>query len=298
MTFKCVKSLLIRKRRGTISLAEIVAALIIASLIMIATLRIYTRANATAESINRFVEQDDVVRNLLQRIAQDIDEMATPGTDAILTLENKFSDGFNICRLSIESRIFDKDNKPRTFEKVVWQSYYDADANGLTLYRAYSGMNAEDKVLAEYETEINKWEGRELFVPVQSGLSYFKIDIPKPKAATGLAAEIMRDMPKSQAEIDVDDKWTSEEELPKSLRLCGAFGDVFELPTGGFGVEEEDKIYRTVAIDRTRKITYKFVKKEFNLPDVNDFYDANDFEDINDVNDVNDVDDVNDLAEK
>jgi hypothetical protein len=292
-----------QKRNGMISLAEVIAVLVIASRVVVSVIQIYNRASSVADSLNRFIEKDDVAKSVLQRIAEDIDKLATSGSDAILKLENKFESGFIITRLSIENRIYDKDNKATTFEKVTWQSSYDDVTGGLVLYRAHSGQAVEDKILAEYGDDTMAWKDRELFVPVCSGMSFFKIDVPKnnlpdsnmpsnnmPKKNTfdsNMAdSNMLGNLALTNDMIEGDDKW-DQATLPASLRLIVSFGPVVKLATGGFEVEEQDKVYRTVAIDRTRKIKYQFVQKEFNLPDGNDLDDANDVNDVSDINDVN-----------
>lgn len=287
-----LKKILKRKRYGFTSLAEVIAALVIASMLAVIVINIYARVNNSANSLERFLEKDDKANSVLQRIAEDIDNLATPGTDAILTLENKFSNGFNICRLSITSRIYDKSGDPQVFERVVWQSSYDEFADSITIYRSHSGMTLEDKVLADFETMLDAWQGRELFVPVVSGVSFFKIDVPKYETTQFTGLEVESEEIAYPEDIEAVDVWNDEAKLPQAVRLSISFGEVVELPTGGFDVYPEDKIWRTVAIDRVRKIQYRFFKVDYDLDDINDVNDFNDMDDFNDVDfdDVNDVD--------
>lgn len=286
-----MKTIFGQKRNGMVSLAEVIAVLVIASLMVVSVIQVYNRTSSAADSVSRFIERDDIAKSVLQRIAEDIDRLAISGSDAVLKLENKFESGFIITRLSIENVIYDKDNKPMTFEKVTWQSRYDEEVGGLVLYRAHSGQAVEDKVLAEYGADdTTAWKDRELFVPVCSGISFFKIDVPKNSMPENYTADsnMMGNLTLGNDMIEVDDKW-DQASLPVSLRLVISFGPVIKLATGGFDVEEQDKIYRTVAIDRTRKMKYQFVRRDFNLADANELMDSNDVNDISDMNDINDV---------
>ena len=51
-----------------------------------------------------------------------------------------------------------------------------------------------------------------------------------------------------------------------ALEITLSFAEPVEILQGKYEVPEEDKIKRTIAIDRTRQIPYKFVEQEFVLP--------------------------------
>ena len=104
---------------------------------------------------------------VLQRVAEDLDRILAIGSDTRVTLESKLdSSGFPTARLEIVRTIFDAKNKPKVYEKIIWQSSYDYDsyADGLVLYRSHSGIAIEDKLLDQNK---ERWE-RELFIPFDS----------------------------------------------------------------------------------------------------------------------------------
>ena len=104
-------------------------------------------------------------------------------------------------------------------------------ADGLVLYRSHSGMTLEDKMLNSSKED---WE-RELFVPICSGVTIFKIN-----AIQG--EELL-------------DKWN--EALPTGIKITLSFAEPVEKADGSLDVPDEEKTIRTIAIDRTRKITFE-----------------------------------------
>ena len=224
------------------SLVEAITVLVIAAMVMIAALTVYGRVKAAAASVSQKLEDRTLPREILQRIAEDLDRLAAPGLDTAVTINNKFQSGYNISQMIIENKIYDKDDKPRIYEKIVWQSSYDPFEDALILYRSHSGLNLEDKVIADAEQlEMQELE-TELFIPLCSGITYFTIQVPKDE-------KFLK-------------KWTDEKKLPKSVEVTISFAEPFQADGGELDVYEEDKITRTIAIDRTRKIKYVFVKRD------------------------------------
>ena len=247
-------------RASGFSLAEIIAVLIISSLVIVTALSIFHRVKTAAAAINKKLDKEDTAEEILQRIAEDLDRLAVSGTDIKITLNNKTKNGFNISQLVIESKYYGKNKKPQTFEKVTWQSDYDTSLGMLILYRSHTGLNVEDKIYIE---EIEEYpEGTELFVPLCWGMSLFEIFIP-------------------QEDSEPMTKWHSKT-LPASVQVSISFADPVENFDGSYEILPEDIITRTIAIDRTRKIRFVFVKKDF------DFEDPNDLDDQD--NDPNDID--------
>jgi len=230
------------KKNMAFTLAETLAALVISVMIIVAVLGIYGSIKRSAASINKKIERDTLPAEILQRIAEDIDRMIITVTDTKIIFNNKLAEGnYSSGQLIIESAIYDTDKKPQTFEKIVWQSKNDPDANGLILYRAHSGYAMEDRILDETKEKFE----RELFIPICSGLTHFSI--------AAIQGETLAD------------KW-DKEELPVALEITLSFAEPVEILSGQFEVPEEDKIRRTIAIDRTRQIPYMFVEQEFILP--------------------------------
>ena len=232
------------------SLVESIAVLTIAALIMVAVIMTYGRVRNAAGSINRKMDEGVLPAEILQRIAEDIDRMAAPGFDVKITVNNKFDpSGYSRCMMIIENKIFDNKKKPKTFERVVWQSAYDDFEDALIIYRSFGGMVDEDRIIADEAQVKRRQLGTELFIPLCSGVTFFSI----------------RPTGKKQASHE----WVWPK-LPKSLVATISFAEPFETDTGRLDVMEEDKIVRTIAIDRSRKIKYAFVKKIFEVPDPND----------------------------
>ena len=141
----------------------------------------------------------------------------------------------------------DSKNNPQTFEEITWQTSYDYDseAEGLVLYRSHKGIAVEDKLLDE---EKEDWE-TELFVPICEGVTFFKIQVPK-------GEEFLN-------------SWTSAS-LPKGIVITISFTEPFKMLDGTLDVLDEEKIKRTIAIDRTRKIKFILIKKEYEEDTDND----------------------------
>ncbi len=219
------------------SLAEVLAALTIGAMVLVSVLSIYSRAERSAAAITRRLDSSRVPCEVLQRIAEDLDGIIASGSDTKVTVENKFDNLYPTARLTILKTIYDRRNRKQTFERIVWQTNYDYDANSLVLYRSHSGIALEDKLLDEQKED---WE-RELFVPICPGVTFFKIEVPVGE--------------------DFQDKWTSSS-LPPGIVVTISFAQPFKTLAGTLDVPDVEKITRTIAIDRTRKIKFIFVKKE------------------------------------
>lgn len=225
------------QRQLGFTLAEVLTALMIAAMILVVVLGIYSRAENSAAAITRKLDSSRLPSEVLQRIAEDLDRATAPGSDTKVTIENKFEKGFSTARMTILKTIYDGENKKQTFEKNVWQTNYDNDANGLVLYRSHSGIALEDKLLDE---QRKNWE-KELFIPICTGITFFKIQVPVGKK--------------------FQDKWTSDS-LPRGIVVTISFAEPFKTLTGTLDVPDAEKITRTVAIDRTRRIRFTFAKKK------------------------------------
>ncbi|MBN1393362.1 MAG: prepilin-type N-terminal cleavage/methylation domain-containing protein [Sedimentisphaerales bacterium] len=226
------------KYRGGFSLAEVLVALIIGAMVLVAVLTIYSRAENSAAAITRRLDLVRVSTEILQRIVEDIDKIVTPGADTNVTIENKFDKGFPTARLTLSKSIYNSNNEKQTFEKIIWQTNYDNSANGLILYRSHSGIAFEDKLLDEHKED---WE-KELFVPVCTGITFFKIQVPK-------------------GEDKFEENWAGAS-LPPGIVVTISFAEPFKALDGSFDVPETEKIKRQIAVDRTRKVKFVLAKKE------------------------------------
>jgi len=138
------------------SLAEVLAALTIGAMIVVAILSIYHRAERSASAAIRRLEESQLPGEVLQYIAEDLDRMISSNTDAKVTIQNKLeavASGRLIpaARLSMTRTITDAQDKEHIFEEIIWQSSYNIESltEGLVLYRSHSRINLEDKVLQE-----------------------------------------------------------------------------------------------------------------------------------------------------
>ena len=231
------------------TLVEIITVLAIASMIIIATINVYGRVKATTDSINAHLDENILPKEILQRIAEDLDTLAAPGFDTTVTIRNKIDSTYNVSQLVIENKFYDAQDKPQTFQKVTWQNEYDPFSDSTILYRAHSGLQLEDPVIDADKSVLDSQayyqnRGIELFIPLASGITFFKIEV----------LEKEKLLP----------AW-SKKELPKAVVVTISFAPFVQDVDGSFYIPEEEKISRTIAVDRTRKIAYKFLSKEFDL---------------------------------
>ncbi len=261
------------KRSKAFSLIETVTVLAIAAMIMIAALGIYNRVKTAAAAINQTLDENVLPTEILQRIAEDLDRLATPGFDTTISIENKLDvSGYNTARLIIQNKIYDKNNKPQTFEKVVWQTYYDPFEEALILYRSHGGRNLEDKVVTDDLQAERQEMGNEFFIPLCSGITFFKIQVPVVKMV-GENKKVGELRGEEEVMAEESEKFLERwggAKLPKAITVTISFAEPYLAVTGELEVPESEKIARTIVIDRTRKIKYKFVRKDFEPEDAND----------------------------
>ncbi|OHB61220.1 MAG: hypothetical protein A2167_05285 [Planctomycetes bacterium RBG_13_46_10] len=224
----------IRGQRG-FSLAEMLAALTISAMVLAAVLGIYSRAEHTAAAVMRRLESPRLSSEVLQRIAEDLDRIIAADSDVRITIENKFDKGLPTARLNIRKTITDSKNNEQIFEEIIWQANYDydTDSRGLVLYRSHTGMTLEDKLLDEKRSD---WEGSYSFVPICTGITFFKIEVPLGE--------------------NLQNVWATPG-LPPGIKVTISFAEPFKTAGGTMDVPETEKITRTIAIDRTRKIRFE-----------------------------------------
>ena len=228
-----------RDRASGFSLAEVLTALMIGSMVLVAVLGIYGRAERSAAAVTRKLDSLRLPSEILQRIAEDLDGIMSEGSDTKITIENKIKNGFRTARLTITRTLTDSRNNERTLKKIIWQSSYDyeSDIGGLALYRSHSGIELEDKLLDKNKED---WE-RELFVPICTGITFFQIRVPRGETFV--------------------DRWTADS-LPPGVEVAVSFAEPLKRVDGTLDVPNEEKITRTIAVDRTRKIRFSIEKKE------------------------------------
>lgn len=217
------------------SLAEMLAALTIGAMVLVAVLGIYNRADNVTTAILHKLNSSQLPSEVLQRIAEDLDEIIAAGSDMRITIDNKYEKGFATARMIIRKTIYDSKNTEQTFEETIWQSSYDYDndANSLVLYRSHRGIALEDKVL---DAKRAGWESDYSFVPICDGVTYFGIEVPRGET--------------------FQDRWSGSSP-PPGVRVTISFAEPFLTVRGTLDVPDAEKITRTIAIDRSRKINFK-----------------------------------------
>jgi type II secretory pathway component PulJ len=224
---------------------ETLVVLLLAAIILTAVLGIYRQVRISAAAISDRLLQNRLAVEILQKLAEDIDRLAAPGFEASISFRNKLDNGCRSAQLILDNSYYGNNNRKNSYERVVWQTTYDAQTGTLILYRMHDGLNVEDKVVQSKADEAA--EG--LFIPVAAGVTHFEL--------------------KAQQGENVLGAWTGTE-LPRAVRIGLSFDPPQELADGSVGVPEELITFRTIAVDRTRLIPYEFVKKQFDLPDDDD----------------------------
>lgn len=229
-------------KRSGFSLAEVLAAMVIASLVMVAVLGIYSRAESVAATIKRKFDSSRLPTEILQRIAEDLDQIMTSDAYTKISIKSKFEKGFPTSQLIITKTVVG-DKKPMTLENIVWQTNYDYDSDSLVLYRQRTSELGllEDKLL---DGERENWE-QALFVPICEGITFFEIKAVK-------NGELLD---------------TFVGRMPLGIQVTISFAEPFKTVTNTFDVFEEDKFTRTIAVDRTRKLKFKIAPKQEKKPE-------------------------------
>jgi hypothetical protein len=237
-----------RQETGGFSLIETVTVLAITAMIMIATMSVYSTVRRNVVAIDGNLDQGELPREILQRIAEDLDRLARPGFDTSVIVRNKLKNGYNISQLIIENRFFGDaaPNKPQLAERITWQSDFDPYTSTLILYRAHSGIRLEDGLVDRDQLDKQE-QGIEQFVPLATGITHFELLIPSGEM-------LVRD-------------W-GQPDLPKAIRVLLSFGAPVQTETGDWIIPEQDLFVRTIAINRTRPYIYQFVKKDFDLSEL------------------------------
>ena len=233
------------------TLVEVLAALTVGTMVLIVVLALYNRGQSGSAAVIDRMESNRLPREIFQRIAEDLDRVVGAGQGTQIDILNKLQDGFSVAKIEILRNIIDAKDQSQIFEKIVWQSSVDPDSGLLTLYRSHSGIALEDALL---DSQKEAWQ-QEVFVPICAGLTLFRIEVPK-------------------GETPID-RWTGEG-LPPAVKVTLSFAQPYKTVTGTFDVPEQDKLVRTIAIDRTRKLAFNIPALDVNKPaDANKKPDAN-----------------------
>ncbi len=218
--------------RSGFSLGEMLAVVIIGSMVLVAILTIYTRANRAADAVLRKIDSPAWAEEVLQLIAEDLGRALGAEGDVIVQVRNGSDNGFPRAELVLRRTYHDNENKEQTLEEITWRAGYDYEGQtpGLVVYRGYEGIAREDRLLDSSREDVEK---NYPFVPICRGVTFFQI-----QACRG---------------DELLDQWPASPP-PPGVKITISFGEPHEMVRGGYDVAERDKISRIVAIDPTRKI--------------------------------------------
>jgi hypothetical protein len=223
-----------RYRPGISSLGEMIVALVIGALVLTAVLTVYGRANRAAEAILGRVENPALATEVLQLLAQDLDRVLGGEQNVSIQIKNGLDHGFSRAQLVLRRTMRDAKNEEKVFEEITWRAGYDYDGSspGLVIYRGHEGINVEDKLL---DPKRESWEDSYPLIPLCRGVTLFQLEVPKGD--------------------DFLDLWM-DPALPPGVRVSISFAQPHETVRGTLEVYDEEKIVRTIAIDKTRKIKF------------------------------------------
>jgi hypothetical protein len=250
------------ERRGqraaaAFSLAELLAALVIGSLVLVAVLTIYWRAEKATAAVLGRIDNARFPAEILQLIAEDLDKVVAVNpdesmADTKIVIENQLEELYQAAKMTITRTIYDSNDKPKELEEITWQTSYNFDSfePGLVLYRSHRGLVLEDKL---HDEARRAEEAPYTFIPVCEGVTYFKIEVPK-------------DQPQApnmwqEQEEEFLDSWSGPP--PKGVLITISFGEAFKSVLGNMEVYEEDKYSRRIAVDRTRRIDFVVETRQF-----------------------------------
>jgi prepilin-type N-terminal cleavage/methylation domain-containing protein len=234
----------ILKSRSGFTLSEVLATMIIGSMVLIAVLNIYNKLETSAAAVTRNMNNSSLPQEVLQLIAEDFDKVITTDSDTNIIIINKLSNDYNTALMVIRVLYKDATDKEQKFEEIYWQcnTNSEGDANDLVLYRSYEGVVPQDKLLDKNKTAAEK----SVYVPICSGITYFNI-------------KVITDRKKMES------VWPGG--VPNGIVVTISFAKPYKDDEGHYDVPENEKHSRTIAIDKTRKI--KFEIAEDNSADVN-----------------------------
>jgi prepilin-type N-terminal cleavage/methylation domain-containing protein len=216
------------------TLAEVLAAMVIGSMVLIAVLTVYSRAQRCAAAVTRSLNESRRPYEVLQLIAEDLDKMISNDSNINAVMAERYVNNYMAAILMIDVNYKDGANKDQKYEQLIWQcnTNYESDANDMVLYRYYEGIAPEDKLL-DRNKDISE---RNVYVPICRGVTYFGIDI-----YTG-----------QEEPVPVLPRGT-----PLGVTLTISFAEPFKDLDGHYDVPENQKYSRTITFDKSRNIKFK-----------------------------------------
>ncbi len=221
------------------TLAEVLAVLIISSMVLIAAIGVYDRVQNASAAITRRLDNYLKPAEVLQMIAQDLDNIVTEDKTVKITIpRSKIDNKFPVSQLKIEKTYTNLKDEKTLLEMIDWQTAYDFDTDSVILYRGHSGITVEDKLLDKNKEKVD----RELYIPICSGVTYFDVQVLK--------------------NDELLDEWTSDS-LPRVVVVTISFAEPYQDFDGEWKVPEDKLITRAMSIDKTRKVS-------FDISDINE----------------------------
>ena len=224
-----------RQRRlpSGFSLGELLAVVIIGSMILTAILTIYGRAQQAADAVLRKIDSPAWASEVLQLMARDLDRVLN-AEGVTVQIRNGLDNRFQRAELVLRRTYHNSENKELTLEEITWRAGYDQEGSSpsLVLYRGYEGVAREDKLLDDNRED---WEKGYPLVPVCRGVTFFRIQACKGE--------------------ELIDQWPASAP-PPGVKITISFSEGRENVGGVYEVPEAGKISRIVAIDPTRKVQF------------------------------------------
>jgi prepilin-type N-terminal cleavage/methylation domain-containing protein len=219
--------------RSGFTLTELMVAVVIASMLLTVLLAISSRVQQSAASIEQSLSEFELIQEVLQLIAEDLDTKIDPEAGTRLTVFNRMEDGYPTAKMVITTTMKDEKFEDMILEEITWQANVDIQTNRIVLYRSHVGKILEDRLLDQRRDEI---ESLSPFVPVCGGLTAFRIEVYR------------------------DEEWTQQwasPTLPTGIRVVMSDAPADKNVRGEWEVPEEALVRRTMAINRTRELKFK-----------------------------------------
>ncbi len=180
------------------------------------------------------IESPALGAEVLQRIAEDLDRIVGADDNVTVQIRNGFDNGFVTAELTIRRTMEDAEDKDQVLEEITWRAGYDYDSAvpGMVIYRSRTGIGLEDKLL---DARREDWESNYPLIPICRGVTYFRVEVPKGDGAV--------------------DRW-SDPMPPPGVRVMLSFAKPYETVRGTMDVLDEEKVTRTIAVDRLRTIRF------------------------------------------
>jgi Tfp pilus assembly protein PilV len=229
----------ILKAKLGFTLAEVLASMIIGSMVLISVLTVYNRAERTASSVTQTLTNARNPYEALQLIAEDLDKVTGDKSDTNFLVINRYINNYAAALLAVQVHYQDPTDKQQQYETLIWQcnSNPEGDTNNMVLYRSCEGIVPEDKLLDKDKDKSEK----SAYVPICSGVTFFQM-----KIYTG------KDEP-----IDVIPGG-----MPLGIIVTISFAKPFKNSDGHYEVPDNEKYTRTIAINRSRKIKFDVTETE------------------------------------